>query len=54
MKKLIIFPGQGAQFVGMASDICKKFTYADEMANKANEILGYDLKKYVLMVQILI
>lgn len=45
MKKLLIFPGQGAQLTGMGADICQKFSYADEMANRANEVLGYDLKK---------
>ena len=44
MKKLLLFPGQGAQFVGMGSDICSTFSYADEMADTANDILGYDLK----------
>ena len=45
MKKLLLFPGQGAQFVGMGADICQKFSYADEMANAANDMVGYDLKK---------
>ncbi len=44
MKKLIIFPGQGAQIVGMGADICQKFNYAAEMVNNANDILGYDIK----------
>lgn len=44
MKKIIVFPGQGAQKIEMGKDICENFSYANEMAEKANEILGFDLK----------
>ena len=43
MKSTFIFPGQGAQTVGMAKDICPDFPVAAELFKKANEILGYDL-----------
>ncbi len=44
MKTAFLFPGQGAQVVGMAADIVKEFHQAAEVFEQANEILGYDLK----------
>lgn len=45
MKTAFLFPGQGAQFVGMGADVSKEFPAAAEIFDKANEIVGYDLKK---------
>lgn len=39
--KAYVFPGQGAQFVGMGKDLYENFPQAKEMFEKANEILGY-------------
>jgi [acyl-carrier-protein] S-malonyltransferase len=39
--KAFVFPGQGAQFVGMGKDLYDKYPIAKEMFEKANEILGY-------------
>ncbi len=39
--KAYIFPGQGAQFVGMGKDLYEKSEIAKEMFEKANEILGF-------------
>ncbi len=44
MKTAFIFPGQGAQVIGMGKDIAQNFPVADEIFNKANDIVGYDLK----------
>lgn len=39
--KAYVFPGQGAQFVGMGKDLYEKSEKAKEMFEKANEILGF-------------
>lgn len=36
-----VFPGQGAQFVGMGKDLYESSPVAKEMFEKANEILGF-------------
>jgi [acyl-carrier-protein] S-malonyltransferase len=38
-----IFPGQGAQSVGMAGPLCDALPAAKALFNRAAEILGYDL-----------
>ncbi len=39
--KAYVFPGQGAQFVGMGKDLYDNSPEAKEMFEKANEILGF-------------
>jgi len=39
--KAYVFPGQGAQFVGMGKDLYDNFEQAKEMFEKANDILGF-------------
>lgn len=41
MAKAYVFPGQGAQFVGMGKDLYDSSPKARELFEKANEILGY-------------
>ena len=41
--KAFVFPGQGAQFVGMGKDLYENNPVAKEMFEKANEILGYNI-----------
>lgn len=36
-----VFPGQGAQFVGMGKDLYEKHPVAKDLFEKANEILGF-------------
>ena len=43
MAKAYVFPGQGAQFVGMGKDLYGSNTLAKELFDKANEILGYKI-----------
>lgn len=38
-----IFPGQGAQFVGMGLDLYEKYPVAQEMFEEANSILGFSI-----------
>lgn len=42
-KVSFMFPGQGAQFVGMCGDVCKDVPAAKTLFDEASEILGYDL-----------
>lgn len=39
--KAFVFPGQGAQFVGMGKDLYDNNPLAKELFEKANDILGY-------------
>jgi [acyl-carrier-protein] S-malonyltransferase len=39
--KAYVFPGQGAQFVGMGKDLYENSTQAKELFEKANQILGF-------------
>src|SRR6056297_761197 len=38
-----IFPGQGAQFVGMGKDLYDNYSVAKELFDQANEILGFPI-----------
>ena len=40
----ILFPGQGAQDIGMGQWLCESFPIANDLFQQANEILGYDLQ----------
>lgn len=39
--KAFVFPGQGAQFVGMGKDLYDNNPLAKELFEKANDILGF-------------
>ena len=45
MKRAFLFPGQGAQIVGMGKDIYEKYEEARKIYDKASEISGIDVKK---------
>jgi len=41
--KAYVFPGQGAQFVGMGKDLSEGSALARELFSKANSILGFNI-----------
>ena len=43
--KAYVFPGQGAQFTGMAKDLYDKSAVVKGLFDQANSILGFDIKK---------
>ena len=46
MNKLaFVFPGQGAQTVGMGKDFCEKYDVAKKLFREADEALGYSIQK---------
>ncbi len=46
-KIAFVFPGQGAQYVGMAKDIVDNYPVAAEVFDIASNRLGYDMKELV-------
>lgn len=47
MRCTFLFPGQGSQSVGMGKDLYDSFKIAKDIFNRANEILGRDLKEII-------
>jgi [acyl-carrier-protein] S-malonyltransferase len=45
MKTAFLFPGQGAQAVGMGGDIIHTFPVAARIFEEANDIVGFDLSR---------
>ena len=45
MKAVLLFPGQGAQKVGMGKDLYEEFSVAREMMDQADAALGFPLTK---------
>lgn len=45
MKTAFLFPGQGAQEVGMGAEIARSYPVAAKIYEQANEIVGFDLRK---------
>ena len=45
MSSAFLFPGQGAQVVGMGKDVAEAFPAAAEVFRKADDIVGFDLRR---------
>jgi len=45
--KAYIFPGQGAQFVGMGKELFENHSLAKELFEKANEILEFKITDFM-------
>lgn len=43
-KLAFIFPGQGAQYIGMGKEIACEYKAASEIFDQANEALGIDMR----------
>lgn len=46
-KLAFIFPGQGAQYVGMGKEIASDYTSAAKIFDEASEALGFDVKEMI-------
>ncbi len=44
-KTAFMFPGQGAQYVGMGKELAEYYPEADQVFEMASEAIGYDMKK---------
>jgi [acyl-carrier-protein] S-malonyltransferase len=48
MEFVYLFPGQGSQYLGMASSLCDNWKKAEGLFKEASDILGYDLFEVVI------
>ena len=48
LMRAILFPGQGSQYVGMASDFYKKYDSVKKIFKTVDETLGYSLSNLIL------
>ena len=42
-KVVLLFPGQGSQYVGMGKDFYEQYSFVRELYEEANGVLGYDV-----------
>lgn len=46
-KVAFVFPGQGAQYIGMAKEICSQYPESAQVFKEASEALGFDIEDMV-------
>jgi [acyl-carrier-protein] S-malonyltransferase len=46
-KIAFIFPGQGAQYIGMAKEISELYPAAADIFERANNALGFDIREMI-------
>jgi len=46
-KTAFIFPGQGAQYIGMGREIASEFKSSSDIFDQASEALGFDMRKMI-------
>ncbi|NRA38012.1 MAG: ACP S-malonyltransferase [Planctomycetes bacterium] len=47
MKRVIVFPGQGAQYVGMGMELAERYPAARDILDEADAVLGFSLSDYI-------
>lgn len=47
MKRALVFPGQGAQYVGMGVDLAERHAVARDLLAQADEVLGFKLSEVI-------
>lgn len=47
MKLALVFPGQGAQYVGMAMELAQRYPIAREVLDQADDVLGFGLSDII-------
>jgi [acyl-carrier-protein] S-malonyltransferase len=47
MKRALVFPGQGAQYVGMGVELAERHAVARDLLAQADEVLGFSLSQII-------
>ena len=47
MKRALVFPGQGAQYVGMGMELAQRFPVARDLLDQADDVLGFGLSDVI-------